>query len=161
MLLESGQGHDRDRLCTVVHKFAVDLVGKYKQIVLKGHIAQGFELVASVHIAGRIPRIADQNGLGPRRNPRFKIGNRRQGKARLNAARYRYHLGAQSLSKTKIVGIIGLGNKYLVARIKNAAHGKRQGLRTSGGDQHILRLDMESDAPVVVGKTLAVARKTR
>ena len=140
-----------------IHELAIYLVCNKIQIVGLDYVAQLHHLLAGIEIAGGIIGVAYEDSLGTRPDLLLERLYGRQPESFFYGSAYRLDDGSGEGGERLVVGVERLRNYYLVAGVEAGHEGKEHRLRSSGGDQDLVRFQIDSKAGVVPDELLAEA----
>jgi len=129
-LAKRGVGH-------AVHQPVIDLVGEHDEVSLLRQSRDLLEHITWHDCAGRVVRIADQQGFGARRDGRINLLDRDP--EVLFDARGHRHRHAAGENDTRFVGDEAwLRHNHLIPGIDQRQHGQQQCLAYADGDQDLI-----------------------
>ena len=108
------------------------------------------QLFRRVEVAGRIVRIADEDGLGLVRDGVLEIFGGRQREPVFYSGCDSFYRESGSLGETQIVRIARFRDNHLVARVEYGEKRRKQRLRAACSDDYFVRGQVNAEFPVVV-----------
>ena len=138
-----------------VDEFAVNLVREEEQIVLLHQIADLIHLLAGVEIPRRVVGVADQDAARAFVDELLELLDGRQRESLLDRREHGADHGARRDGEGHVVGVGGLRNDDLVARIQARHEGEQHGLRAARGDDDVVGVQANLVLLVVARELLA------
>ena len=133
-----------------VYEFPVNLVAEEEEPVLLHYVAQALHLLSGVEVARRVVGVADEYGLGARGDLRLELLHGRKTETVLDSGLHALDYGSHGNRKGHIVGVERVGDYDFVARIEAGQEGEEYGFGTSGGDDDLIRGEVDAVFGVVL-----------
>ena len=128
--------------------------------MLEHDVADLFKFLACVYGAGGIVGVADEDGLGAVGDALLELFGGGQGEAVVDGTGDAHDLGAGGAAEGDVVGICGLGQDYLVARVEGRQECQEHGLGAAGGDDDLVGAEVDVVAAVVLHELVTQAGVT-
>ena len=120
-------------------------------------VADVLQLLPRVDIARGVVRVAEQDGLRARRDGLFKRFDGGQCKAVIDGREHRLDHRTARHGHRHIVGISRLRDQDFVTRVEAGQKDQRKGFGGAGGDENLVRRDLDRKPSVVLRHLLAQA----
>ena len=134
----------RDIRTLRVDKLTIHLVGEEIEVILLDQIADLHHLLLGIEIARRIVGVTNQDSTRLLRNLLLKLLYRRQFEAVLDIRLHGFDDRTTRDRKSHIIGITGVCDDNLIARIETSHIGKHDGLRTTRSDDNLIGRDVDT-----------------
>ena len=132
-----------------IAELPVDLVGNEEEVVLAGDFSEGEHVLLAVQGSGRIARVADEDGLGPRRDELLELGHVRHLETFPDIGMDGLHRDAVHEGECVVVGIERFEDNDLVALVAGNLEREIHAFASGYGDDEFPDINVNADFPVV------------
>ena len=143
-------GHGGNTKLVIIAEFPVHFVTDQEQIVLLGNVCNHPHFLLVQHNTGGIAGVGDHNGAGIGRNQTLDALAVCIAVSFPGVGGQRTDNTTRRMNEGGIVGIVRLGNDDLSIGIQNGQAGKQQRLRTAGGNEDVIVLQVHVQLLVVI-----------
>ena len=117
--------------------------------MLPDNVAQAQHLLLRIQVTGRVVRIADEDGLGARGDQGLECFHIRQAESIPDIGMNGFYRRAAGQRHGLVVGIEGLGDDDLVARIQQAQEGEQHGFGAACRYQNLFRCQVDAETGII------------
>ena len=128
--------------------------------MLQHQVAYLEHFLHGIEIARGVVGVADEYALRARGNQLLESLHGGELEAVVDGGGYGYDFCTGRDGEGHVVGIGRFGDNYFVAGVEARHEGEKHGLRTAGGDDNIVDVDVDMEAVVVLAQLFAQRRQT-